>query len=168
MADLRERFGRLLAAHRRREGLTQEALAEAAGLSVDMMPGSMLPAASPASPAPSRQRDELPAAPALSITNALCGPPDFCAYNLHRKTTSTRRPRIHDGESVSYIRNAEAAFRNNSITEFLHRWFEDGRVADRSKKGKHQGNGRTTIEHPESLQEIACVKQFDLVQGYSY
>ena len=48
------------------------------------------------------------------------------------------------------------------------RWFEDGRVADRSKKEKHQGNGRTTIEHPESLQEIACVKQFDLVQGYSY
>ena len=66
-----------------------------------------------------------------------------------------------------YIRNAEAAFRNNSVTEFLHRWFEDGRVADRSKKEKHQGNGRTTIEHPESLQEIACVKQFDLVQGYS-
>ena len=24
---------------------------------------------------------------------------------------------------------------------------------------------RTTIEHPESLQEIACVKQFDLEQG---
>ena len=67
-----------------------------------------------------------------------------------------------------YIRNAEAAFRNKSVTEFLHRWFEDGRVADRSKKEKHQGNGRTTIEHPESLQEIACVKQFDLVQGYSY
>jgi hypothetical protein len=34
----------------------------------------------------------------------------------------------------SYIRNAEAAFRNSSVTEFLHRWFEDGRVADRSKK----------------------------------
>ncbi len=33
---------------------------------------------------------------------------------------------------------------------------------------KHHRNGRTTIEHPESLQEIACVKQFDLVQGYSY
>jgi hypothetical protein len=49
-----------------------------------------------------------------------------------------------------YIRNAEAAFRNKSVTEFLHRWFEDGRVADRSKKEKHQGNGRTTIEHPES------------------
>jgi mannose-6-phosphate isomerase-like protein (cupin superfamily) len=26
----------------------------------------------------------------------------------------------------SYIRNAEAAFRNNSVKEFLHRWFEDG------------------------------------------
>ena len=33
MADLRKRFGRLLAAHRRRLGHTQEALAEAAGLS---------------------------------------------------------------------------------------------------------------------------------------
>lgn len=37
MADLRKRFGKLLAAHRRRLGHTQEALAEAAGLSVDMI-----------------------------------------------------------------------------------------------------------------------------------
>jgi transcriptional regulator with XRE-family HTH domain len=37
MADLRKRFGELLAAHRRRRGLTQEDLAEAAGLSVDMI-----------------------------------------------------------------------------------------------------------------------------------
>ena len=37
MEDLRRRFGRLLAAHRRRHGLTQEALAEVAGLSVDMI-----------------------------------------------------------------------------------------------------------------------------------
>lgn len=37
MADLRKRFGELLAAHRRRRGLTQEELAEAAGLSVDMI-----------------------------------------------------------------------------------------------------------------------------------
>ncbi len=37
MADLRKRFGRLVAAHRRRVGLTQEALAEAADLSVDMV-----------------------------------------------------------------------------------------------------------------------------------
>ena len=37
MADLRKRFGELLAAHRRRRGMTQEELAEAAGLSVDMI-----------------------------------------------------------------------------------------------------------------------------------
>jgi transcriptional regulator with XRE-family HTH domain len=37
MTDLRKRFGRLVAAHRRRMGLTQEALAEAADLSVDMI-----------------------------------------------------------------------------------------------------------------------------------
>src|SRR5260370_36187387 len=37
MADLRKRFGELLAAHRRRRGLTQEDLAEAAGPSVDMI-----------------------------------------------------------------------------------------------------------------------------------
>jgi transcriptional regulator with XRE-family HTH domain len=37
MADLRKRFGELLAVHRRRRGLTQEDLAEAAGLSVDMI-----------------------------------------------------------------------------------------------------------------------------------
>lgn len=37
MADLRKRFGELLAAHRRRRGMTQEGLAEAAGLSVDMI-----------------------------------------------------------------------------------------------------------------------------------
>jgi AraC-like DNA-binding protein len=55
-----------------------------------------------------------------------------------------------------------------AVTEFLHRWFQDGRVADQSKNEKHHRSGRTTIEHPESLQEIACVKQFDLVQGYSY
>jgi transcriptional regulator with XRE-family HTH domain len=35
--DLRKRFGRLVAAHRRRAGLTQEALAAAAELSADMI-----------------------------------------------------------------------------------------------------------------------------------
>ena len=35
MNDLRRRFGRLLAAHRRRRGFTQEALAEAAEVSTD-------------------------------------------------------------------------------------------------------------------------------------
>lgn len=37
MADLRKRFGLLVAAHRRRCGLTQERLAEAAELSPDMI-----------------------------------------------------------------------------------------------------------------------------------
>lgn len=37
MADLRKRFGRLVAAHRRRAGFTQEELAEAADISVDMI-----------------------------------------------------------------------------------------------------------------------------------
>lgn len=37
MADLRRRFGQLVAAHRRRRGLTQEALAEAADLSLNMV-----------------------------------------------------------------------------------------------------------------------------------
>ena len=37
MADLRTRFGRLVAAHRRRAGLTQEALAAAADVSVHMI-----------------------------------------------------------------------------------------------------------------------------------
>ncbi|GJD66958.1 helix-turn-helix domain-containing protein [Methylobacterium frigidaeris] len=37
MDDLRKRFGLLVAAHRRRRGLTQEALAEKADLSVDMI-----------------------------------------------------------------------------------------------------------------------------------
>ena len=37
MADLRKRFGQLVAAHRRKRGLTQERLAEAADLSVDMI-----------------------------------------------------------------------------------------------------------------------------------
>jgi transcriptional regulator with XRE-family HTH domain len=37
MAGLRDRFGKLTAAHRRRLGLTQEQLAEAAAVSVDMI-----------------------------------------------------------------------------------------------------------------------------------
>lgn len=37
MSNLRQRFGRLVAAHRRRRRLTQEALAEATELSVDMI-----------------------------------------------------------------------------------------------------------------------------------
>jgi transcriptional regulator with XRE-family HTH domain len=37
MADLRKRFGQLVAAHRRRKGLTQEGLAEAADLSPEMV-----------------------------------------------------------------------------------------------------------------------------------
>ena len=37
MADLRKRFGSLVAAHRHRRGLTQQELAEAASLSVDMI-----------------------------------------------------------------------------------------------------------------------------------
>lgn len=35
MSDLQVRFGRLLAAHRKRERLTQEQLAERAGISID-------------------------------------------------------------------------------------------------------------------------------------
>jgi transcriptional regulator with XRE-family HTH domain len=35
MDDLRKRFGRLVAVHRKRSGLTQEALAEAADVSID-------------------------------------------------------------------------------------------------------------------------------------
>lgn len=37
MADLRKKFGQLVAAHRRRRGITQEALAKAARLSSDMI-----------------------------------------------------------------------------------------------------------------------------------
>ncbi|HYG36676.1 MAG TPA: helix-turn-helix transcriptional regulator [Clostridia bacterium] len=37
MDDLRRRFGRLVAAHRRRSGLSQERLAEMAGISKDMV-----------------------------------------------------------------------------------------------------------------------------------
>lgn len=37
MVDLRTRFGRLVAAHRKRVGITQEVLAERAGISVDMV-----------------------------------------------------------------------------------------------------------------------------------
>ncbi|MBB5092600.1 transcriptional regulator with XRE-family HTH domain [Pseudochrobactrum saccharolyticum] len=37
MDDLRKRFGQLLAVHRRRAGLTQSQLAEAADISVDMV-----------------------------------------------------------------------------------------------------------------------------------
>ena len=37
MSELRKRFGRLVAAHRRRSGLTQEQLAEAAEVSVYMI-----------------------------------------------------------------------------------------------------------------------------------
>lgn len=37
MGDLRKRFGRLVAAHRRRAAMTQEQLAEAASISVDMI-----------------------------------------------------------------------------------------------------------------------------------
>jgi len=36
-AELKARFGKLVAAHRRRRGMTQVALAEAVGLSVDMI-----------------------------------------------------------------------------------------------------------------------------------
>lgn len=35
--QLQQRFGRLVAAHRKRNGLTQEKLAEACGISVDMV-----------------------------------------------------------------------------------------------------------------------------------
>ena len=37
MADLRKRFGQLVAAHRRRRGMTQDDLAEAASLSPEMV-----------------------------------------------------------------------------------------------------------------------------------
>ena len=37
MSDLRKRFGRLVASHRKRRRMTQEALAQAAELSVDMI-----------------------------------------------------------------------------------------------------------------------------------
>lgn len=37
VVDLRKRFGSLVRAHRQRQGLTQEVLAEMAGISVDMI-----------------------------------------------------------------------------------------------------------------------------------
>ena len=37
MADLRKRFGRLVAAHRKQRGMTQDTLAQKAELSVDMI-----------------------------------------------------------------------------------------------------------------------------------
>ncbi|MBX5103026.1 helix-turn-helix transcriptional regulator [Rhizobium lentis] len=37
MAELEKRFGRMVAAHRRLRGITQEALSEKAGVSIDMI-----------------------------------------------------------------------------------------------------------------------------------
>src|SRR5258705_11812796 len=57
------------------------------------------------------------------------------ALTLHVSSYhSIHRPISTFYSVVSYIRKASSAFRNNSVTEFLYRWFEDGRVADRSKK----------------------------------
>ncbi|TKT71424.1 helix-turn-helix domain-containing protein [Afipia massiliensis] len=71
MADLRKRFGRLLAAHRRRLGHTQEALAEAAGLSVDMISKLEVGATGARFPAIERLAEALKIDPAELFTSDL-------------------------------------------------------------------------------------------------
>ena len=71
MVDLRKRFGRLLAAHRRRLGYTQDALAEAADLSVDMISKLEVGATGARFPVIERLADVLEIDPAELFTSDL-------------------------------------------------------------------------------------------------
>ena len=71
MADLRKRFGGLLAAHRRRRGLTQEELADAAGLSVDMISKIEVGATGARFPSIERLASAVEVDPAELFTNAI-------------------------------------------------------------------------------------------------
>jgi transcriptional regulator with XRE-family HTH domain len=71
MDDLRKRFGRLLAAHRRRRGLTQEALAEAADLSPDMIAKIEVGATGARFPAIERLSEALEIDPAELFTSEI-------------------------------------------------------------------------------------------------
>ena len=71
MADLRKRFGELLAAHRRRRGMTQEDLAEAAGLSVDMISKIEVGATGARFPSIERLADAVGVDPAELFTSAI-------------------------------------------------------------------------------------------------
>lgn len=73
MEDLRKRFGRLLAFHRRRLSYTQETLAEAAGLSVDMISKLEVGATGARFPAIERLAGALEIDPAELFTNDLPG-----------------------------------------------------------------------------------------------
>ena len=71
MNDLRRRFGRLLAAHRRRRGLTQEALAEAADVSTDTITKIEIGATGARFPIIQRLADALDVDPAEFFTNEI-------------------------------------------------------------------------------------------------
>lgn len=71
MTDLRKRFGKLLAAHRRRLGLTQEALATVAALSVDMISKLEVGATGARFPAIERLAEALDVDPAELFTSDL-------------------------------------------------------------------------------------------------
>ncbi|KZD25694.1 helix-turn-helix domain-containing protein [Tardiphaga robiniae] len=71
MADLRKRFGQLLAAHRKRSGLTQEALAERAGLSLDMIAKIEVGATGARFPSIERLADAVGVDPAEFFTSSI-------------------------------------------------------------------------------------------------
>lgn len=73
MVDLRKRFGSLVAVHRRRIGLTQEVLAEKAGISVDMISKIETGATGARFPVIERLADALGVDPAELFTSEIPG-----------------------------------------------------------------------------------------------
>lgn len=75
MLSLRQRFGRHLAAHRKRQGLRQAELAEMADLSVDMIAKLETGASAPSFAAIERLSEALQIDPAELFTSELGGKP---------------------------------------------------------------------------------------------
>lgn len=73
MGDLHKQFGQLVAAHRRRRGLTQEALAEKAHLSVDMISKIEVGSTGARFPAIERIASALQVEPAELFSNEIPG-----------------------------------------------------------------------------------------------
>ena len=93
--DLRRRFGHLVAAHRRRNGMTQQRLAEAAGISSDMI--TRIEGGSTGARFPNIQR----IADALGVDPAELFSPDLPKGSRHRakfRNVTSRLSKLTDPE----------------------------------------------------------------------
>lgn len=144
MGDLRKRFGLLVTAHRRRRGLTQEALAEAADLSTNMISKIEIGAAGARFPVIERLATVLEVDPAELFTT------EIAAGAIRRKTFNDLAARLatlseHD---LLWVGNLlDAALRSRTVAS-------SGSKPEATSK-KRSSKGQSSRAHAAKAQRRA-------------